>query len=397
MLQFSVCGADTVATKTQESLEPFNRRLRSVDRSFQVVAIPWSDYRNELTRMAIYGQGMDVAQVGARLANDLQAMNALRPFTSAEIDALGGEAGFLPVAWKQTNRLVDGQVWTLPWLLDPRGFLYWRDMLEDAGIDEATAFQNAENTEETLQRLKAAGVEIPLALPVGNESLAGQASCSWVWQAGGDFVSAYGANVLFTEPAFLKGLGAYFRLAPYLYHKGGALQMVDDANTLFMSRRAAVLYAGMWPVADIIAERTHPLRSRLGLSVPSGPPITAGSNLAVWNFSRYETEAVNLVKYLLDREVQRQYPLRVDHLPVRTDVIEETPYSDDPILAAFVQLAKKSRSFPNFQLCGLLEGMYNTAIRRIWSKIAAQPDAEIDVLIYQASQTLERRFRGWAS
>ena len=37
---------------------------------------------------------------------------------------------------------------------------YWRDLLEQAGVDERTAFQTPEHMEETMQRLQASGVDV---------------------------------------------------------------------------------------------------------------------------------------------------------------------------------------------------------------------------------------------
>jgi multiple sugar transport system substrate-binding protein len=394
-MQFSICGADWVAAKTQAFIEPLNSSLPAVAR-FQVVAVPWAEYKQEYTRMAIYSRGVDVSQVGAPVANDLQAMNALRPFSKAELNMLGGESAFISAAWEQSNRVADGSVWTLPWLIDPRGFLYWRDMFETAGIDEQSAFTSFENTLDTLQRLKVAGQAIPLVIPLGNQNIAGQASCSWVWGAGGDFVSPDGRKALFTQQPCVDGLTAHFRMAPYLYHEADTLQITEDVNDLFITRRAAILYGGMWPVAELIEKPNHPLRSRLGLARLPGPGLNGGSSLAIWNFTRYEQEAFKLVHFLLDQPAQvAYYPLWVNHLPARADALTQHPFSTDPILQGFIQLAHNGRAFPNIKLCGLLEGFYNAMITRIWTQIATNPGLDLEVLVHHELTNLERRFQGW--
>jgi multiple sugar transport system substrate-binding protein len=395
-MQFSICGAEWVAQKTQEFIEPLNASLPAAAR-FQVLAIPWADYKHEYTRMAIYSRGADVSQLGAPVTNDLQAMNALRPFSRAEIEALGGEAAFTAAAWEQSNRLLDGNVWTLPWLVDPRGLLYWRDMLEEAGIDEQRAFTSFEATDETLRKLKSVGKAIPLAISLGNQNMAGQASCSWVWGAGGEFVSPDGRKALFSEPACIRGLKAYFGLAPYLPQVNGVLQIANDVNDLFINRQAAVLYGGMWPVAALLADPNHPLRSRLGLALPPGPGVNGGSSLAIWNYTRYEQEAIRLVEFLLGYDAQLAYPLIVNHLPARKDALETPPFATDPILQGFATFAQKGRAFPNIKLCGLLEGFYHAAISRIWTQVATNPRIDCDALLESELNALEKRFQGWVN
>src|SRR5258707_12145261 len=89
-------------------------RLLSWDRA-------WSD----LVKVALYGDGPDVSEIGSTWLGDLVAMNALRPFSEAEIAALGRPGAFLPSAWQGGRLAGQKQTWAIPWLAGPRlGF--WR-------------------------------------------------------------------------------------------------------------------------------------------------------------------------------------------------------------------------------------------------------------------------------
>lgn len=274
-IKFSVCGGAREAMLMQAFLEPYNAS-HSPGSRVEVTNIPWGEYKDTLTQMALYDRGDGIAEVGAPVVKDLLAMNALRPFSNAELASLGGQAAFSKNAWEDTKRVVDGQVWAIPWLVDPRGLVYWRDMLAEAKVDEQTAFQGSENLEETLRRLQKAGYPTPMSIPIGNVNVSGQASCSWAWGAGGAFLSPDGKQAYVTQPAFLDGLHSYFRLAPYLVPN-------NQANDLdfFINHQCAVAYGSMWHVSDLISNVDHPLRAQLGMALTPGPAYAGGSSLVI--------------------------------------------------------------------------------------------------------------------
>ena len=144
-VELSICLTRIQTTQDIDHLlEPFNAK-RSADNQAKVRVIVWDNYKTELTSMALYGRGSDISQVGAPLMSDLLAMNALRPFKEIEITSLGGAEAFNPIAWQSSRRVFEKQVWAIPWLADPRAVIYWRDMLEKAGVSTETAFTSFEN------------------------------------------------------------------------------------------------------------------------------------------------------------------------------------------------------------------------------------------------------------
>ena len=150
-------------------------------------------------------------------------------------------------------------------------------------------------------------------------------------------------------------------------------------------------------MAELLARGEKDLQARLGLAFPPGPPYAGGSSLVVWRYARREETILELVRYLISREVQARYPPLVTHLPARSDVLDEPPYTTDPILSGFARLARGARAFPRIKLGGLLEERFCTAVSRIWQQIAAHPAVDVDALIQQEMDRLARRFRGWSS
>jgi ABC-type glycerol-3-phosphate transport system substrate-binding protein len=128
-----------------------------------VTEMPWANAWEDLSQIASYRSGPDVSEIGTTWLDSLVDADAVRPFSSQEVDTLGGGSAFVPALWQTTSphATLNRRVWAIPWLADVRLIFYWRDMLEQAGIDKVTAFQTPERVEETMDRLQASDVETP--------------------------------------------------------------------------------------------------------------------------------------------------------------------------------------------------------------------------------------------
>jgi hypothetical protein len=70
-----------------------------------------------LVKVALYGEGPDVSEIGTTWCASLVAMNALRPFTPGEIASLGRPSAFLPSSWQTGILPGDDQICAVPWLM----------------------------------------------------------------------------------------------------------------------------------------------------------------------------------------------------------------------------------------------------------------------------------------
>ena len=87
--------------------------------------LAWDTAWSDLVKVALYGDGPDVSEIGSTWLGDLVAMNALRPFGEAEIAALGRPGAFLPSAWQGGRLAGQTQTWAIPWLAGAR-LVFWR-------------------------------------------------------------------------------------------------------------------------------------------------------------------------------------------------------------------------------------------------------------------------------
>jgi multiple sugar transport system substrate-binding protein len=206
----------SICTNQGQDVSYLERLLYQFNPLARLKVLAWDDEWKEFTNYAVYRIGPDISQVGSPLVGDLVSMNALRPFTHRELGSMGGMEAYEPAAWTSSRRADFEQVWAIPWTADPRVLFYWRDMLEQAGVDEATAFAGIETMEATLEKLQKNTLATPWVLPTRIPLAALQTASSWVWGAGGEFVSQDGKKTRFCEPEALLGWQHYFDLQRFM-------------------------------------------------------------------------------------------------------------------------------------------------------------------------------------
>jgi multiple sugar transport system substrate-binding protein len=390
-VDLSIClSRKEVPADLEAVLKPYNT-ARAASSTVKITVIPWETYKDELTAIAIYGKGPDVSQVGAPLVNDLVVMNSLRPFSSREILGFGGPSSFHATAWQSSRRLHEGQIWAMPWISDPRAIIYWKDLLSQAGIQEQNAFNTFDAIDQTFEKLQAYGIESPWVLPIGHRFNSLHSACTWIWGAGGDLVSVDNRTPFFHHPEAIAGLKRYFSTYRFMPKAG---QPLDDiaSNQVFFDRKAVATMGNLTLIHNISPD----LRPKIGVTTPPGAPLIGGSSLVVWKHTHSDQDAVELIKFLLSKSAQVQYCQRLGYLPVRTDALQEPPYTTDPILRGFTQALHKGRLFPLIKLGGLLEEKLSTVFANIWARLAAGEDVDLDTTLASEFKPIVRHFEQWA-
>jgi multiple sugar transport system substrate-binding protein len=390
-LEFSIIIEHSAAG--QEALE----FLQSRNLKCHITTMFWESEWTELVKVATYSAGPNVSQVAAPAVINLVAMNALTEFTPGEVASLGGASVFLPAAWQAAKLGGEAQVWSIPWVADVRVVYYWRDLLEQAGVDESSAFGTPDRFHATLQSLQAAGMASPLLLLTHFPFAALHYLSSWVWGAGEDFVNADGRSLRLNEPQFRAALRAHFNLQRYLSSgtetltptTGGLSKAVD----LFAKRQVAVTIGDpSWLRATIEALHDTPqVIDQLGVALPPGPPYVGGSNLVIWKHTRQRDMAVRLIRSLIDPDMQVNFCQRIGLLPTRLEALQRPPYSIDPRYQALAHAARSGRSYPALLRWGLIEENLSRALTQIWSDLATNPRSDLDVLFAQRIDPLVKR------
>jgi len=351
----------------------------------------WEDYKQEITSMALCGRGSDVSQVGFPLTDDLSAMNALAPISAQILAKVGGAEIFHPAIWKMANRHETGRIWGLPWLVDPRALFYWKDLVESAKLEAETAFQTAESMEAACQQIQNSGVASPWVLGMADKFVIIHSVVSWVWGKGGDFISPEGNRAVFLEPAALDGLEAYFRLSRYMPDAGRPLS-VAEAQQLFVERKAAITMGPYGSLNSFLAAVPPEMRGLLGVALPPGPPLIAGSDLVYWRHSRKDQEVFKLFETLFNTEIQIKYAEYLGDLPVTMNALEHLAKSTDPNVRTFVATLDKGRIFATTKFAGILEVQLGAALAGLWAEYSAQPADNLRDRLRTALGRVNHRF-----
>ena len=342
----------------------------------------WGDAWGKLARIALYRSGPDVSEVGTTWLDALVSAGAVRPFTAHEVETLGGVDAFLPAFWQAVSPPPwQRQVWAIP----------WRDMLEQAGVDEEGAFQTTERVEETMSSLRDSGIPIPWGI-WGLELFMGlQNAASWIWAKGGDFVSADGHQVLLDRPETCEGLQAYLRLSRYMPPE---VKRVEGLNAfdLFARRRVAVVMgASGWLPAFYGQSTNSDVGARLGVAKPPGPAFVGGGALVIWQHARHMDRAMSLLRLLVDRPVQVDCFLDQGALPVRLDVLSEPAFTTSSHRRVLVETLKSGRTFPVIPNWVEIEEKLSSAFAWLWDELIEDPDQDLEGLVVPYLEATARR------
>ena len=340
------------------------------------VQYSWEQMWRELVTVGIYRRGPDLASVGTTWMESLASMNALRPFSKKEVAAIGGEAVFVPAAWKSTSIGSGGQVWGIPFRADVRVIFYWKDMAEKAGVDPEKDFSSPEGLHKALKALKSA-TKYPWATPTatGNHNVVYNVA-SWVWGRGGDFTTQDGNAITFASPEAINGLCDFFRLREFMPVGAGLTEA--QVQEMFARREIAAFIGGPWTLVNL---QNHPVGKEflpsLGIALPPGPPFVGGTVLVIWEHSRMDHEALELIRYLCTPDIQAQFNAHNGDLSVRVESWAETAQQSE-----HYQVLNKAlllgRPLPQIRLWGMIEEKLMIALDQVWVALDENPNADVE-------------------
>jgi multiple sugar transport system substrate-binding protein len=348
-----------------------------------VEVLDWRVGWTRLVEMAIYGRGPDISEVGSTWVMDLVRMNALNSFSTREVKSIGSEEDFIPTSWNTCitpgSEAGPPTVWGIPWSADVRMIFYRRDLLEQAKIDPATAFEHIDSVNQTLAKLQARGREFPVLFSTLRSHMNIHNMAGWIWDAGGDLMMPDGKQVAFDDPKALRGMRYYFglgRYMPAIHHK-----IFDhEVDQLFLSGQVATILSGSWAVGEARASQT--LYSKIGLAPMPGASFVGGSHLVVWKHSAKKEAAFALASFLVKYSGKYGvFPLY--GLPTYLQDWKKTQFLEEPYFSAFYQGLQKGRSFPTGELWGLVEKRFSDIVPSIWEKVLNSnlTDREIDDIL----------------
>ena len=391
-IELSVMQHAADPTLTAQVLQPLLNQFQAQTRvRVNLQCLDWVTGRHELTKMALYHHGPDVSEIGSSLVSEPIAMNALRPFALWDLAKIGKPLDFVPACWSTTQVADDGQVWAVPWLAEAFVIHYRKDLLRQAGVDEATAFQTQTQIVQTAARLKDSGVAIPVEHPFrADRFIALHVLASWMWSYGGDYLSPDRKRVLLDQPEALAALQSYFGLLNYLSPEGRRLMIEEGNEPLFPRGRSAIAFGTIRltkPTYDLPAE----VADNWGVAALPQPSFVGGSNLVIWNHTRHAPAALELVRFLTRVSSLAHCCGPLAALPARLAALNTPEFTQDPVLNVMGDAIRGGRAYPAFTLWGLLEDKFIDALLKIGDQLLTQPECDLRETIEQHIMPLVQR------
>ncbi len=378
-MEFLTVGTpDPAPMRLQSEMERFRQ---DKGKSVTLSQFGWDDVWRELVNVAIYRRGPDLAEIGSTWLESLAAMQSLNPFSERDVSAIGGKEIFFPAAWQNVASRTQNEIWGIPFRADTRVIFYWKDLFENAAVDASEAFSTAESMAASFARLQEAGIFAWIA-PTNNARTTVHSIASWIWGAGGDFLSSDGKRTGLGSPAARRGIQAYFDLLRFMPQQ--TLPFTDtDALQLFLARKAASMVAGPWLLNFFHMQNDmEKWMPHLGIALLPGPAFVGGSLLVIWKHSKYPTDAVDLIKRLTSTAFQSEYCLMSAMLPVRQDVWTDEFVRSHEYLPVFNKAMRMGRGLPPTALWGIVEDRLSKTLAAIWQDLYAlnMPGKQIDTL-----------------
>jgi len=390
-IRFSIYG-DQVSCLEEPAF--FARHTAQYPVDVRVERMTWEAAWPKLLDYALRGGGPHISQIGSIWTSTLVAMDALRPFTTHEINSLGGVHAFFASTWQNTMTVGHSEKWAIPFTGFTYLVLYRRDLLQQAGVAEEAAFATPEAMFDTLDRLRAAGISAPLLLPAGRPFRARvHVAASWVWGAGGDYMSGDGRQALFDQPAARAGLGAFFKLYRYLAPADHGLSMSECLDRFAAGQAAVALTSSS--VSNVMRAWRDPLvLNNLGAALLPGVPWVGGSNLVVWRETRMSPEqersALRLAGFLAGVPAQTRYAQAHGTIPARVQVLSQVDFGLAVLNHVFEQAMRTGRAYHPVPVWVRVMNELSRALDAVTADVLA--GADIAAVTSQHLSPLAQRF-----
>lgn len=353
--------------------------------------LDWSDGQEVLLRTVLYGDELNVSEVGTSWVSSFLGMNGLQPFTDRDIRMIGSPNDFLDVVWESGKPPGRNRLWAIPWVAGTRVLFYRKDILAQAGIDPKSAFGDQQQLEQTLANLKSQGVSAPWIVPTQTSLNSLFYTASWIWDAGGDFIDEENLQILFNTEESVAGLVDYFNLGRFLHQPADQLDDAAVEKLFWQDGEAAVTIGGHWLLHSESEISSSQVIDNLGVAPLPGIPFVGGSNLVIWEQTRNKDQAIQLISFLSRPSVQKTFSQGIGLLPVRHDVLADPELSQDPVFEVASAGIKNGRTFPTSSMWGIIERRLTIALSEIWQEWLSSPEANLEDIIAKNLDPLARR------
>lgn len=314
--------------------------------------VPWAQAHDKFVTAIAGGEVPDVAEMGTTWTPEFADQGAL-----VEQQAIG--------EGQYVSSLVDAatlndKVYGKPWYAGARALIYRKDLLEKAGVEPPTNWDELMAAAKAVEEKVGGGVDA-----VGFTGLSEHMYLPTIWQAGGEIATQDGDTwkSALNSPEAAQAIDFYASFYKQgLSPKAAVGWEEPDAQTAFANGDIAMLIAGGWGYNSIIATKPE-LEEKIGTALtPAGPSgkgtaFAGGSHLVQFQESQNKELGAAFVDFMLEPEQLNKFTSEIGFLPGTVDGIKASGYLEDPQRKPFAeQLLDHSAVYPPSPKWGGLEG-----------------------------------------
>ncbi|HEX6450352.1 MAG TPA: extracellular solute-binding protein [Trebonia sp.] len=321
-----------------------------------VVWIPWANASADFTN----------ALTSNKNAPDLTEIGNTDTPTQAQVGALSNLTGNVK-SWTSGSDLVpgmvandtqDGKIYGVPWFGGVRGIWYRKDQFAAAGIT-STPTTWAQLVSDAQKLMK----KFPGTYGIGAPTNFTNGIVSFIWGAGGQAATQSGGKwtATMTSPASEAGIKFYvdlykqYKLSPQKYvgqtELGNPGATSGGPNEDFALGKLDMYIDGAWASANFPKNAvdsknwaSFPIPSENGPS--PAPAMAGGSDLAVWQSSKYQTADWDLLQVMDSESNSTTFANLQGFFPPFTSKLTGGAYAGSQLMSGFAKAAGNTQISP---------------------------------------------------
>ena len=379
----------------------------------EVTVLDWGNGFSKIVLAAATRKGPDVIQVPSTWAASLTDIGALMPLDSI-VDIWGSPDLFTEGARETMKPRNSDSTTSLPWFLDVRPFYYRKDVLDSIKVNP-NSITTRETFADVLQRIKRAKISIngklinPMAYPAKNDWNIVHNLSSWIFSAGGSFLTEDLTKSNLLNPQTLDGIHFYLDFVKNGFNDysnldkttAGVSSDFDQGRTAFIGETTSksiylenqnFLQANSNAVATLEYGCITPPTVRIGSPAKY---FLGGSNLGVFSTTTLKRESLALLRYLTAQsDVQFQFSRISGFLPALSETYHLPYFSENKNRKIFQKIVENGVSYPAVSFWSAIEtDVLTKRLNNIFNIIAGSegkqwPTAQIDAELQAADREI---------
>jgi multiple sugar transport system substrate-binding protein len=345
----AVLAKDTVrvrfaeySTKTGPFFKDLATEFNASQDDIEVVVehLPWPEMQQQLITDISAGTAPDISHMATRWMAGFAVDGALAPIDGLMAD--GFAETFVPTFLDLQK--VDGQTWGLPIAASARGMFYNKDLLEQAGVEVPT---NWEETEAAAKKIAALSDEI---YGIGVQGTDLDTEGYWfysLWTHGGDIVGPDGKSGLASDAA-VAATQTYIDLINAGVTQPGVLgSSREDLQNLFTAGKLGIVLSGPW-LNGQLAEEAPDLKYGIADIPMATDRATYGvtDTISILADSEVKESAMRVLEFFFNDANRLEFGKNEGFVPVLKSMSNEPYFTEDPNMAVFLDMSPVAKFAP---------------------------------------------------